>query len=194
MDYRKEHNGWVTFFEHWSFLLIILLLIALTPLFFFLFRNFGSPKRAVISESDDISGDMSTDTNSVFWCVLSRPGTNQLEFVFLLPVTTTIGSGGESHPTYSHDYCNLQVKSSGHQWKIDDDLDWKSGIHTVQFQDLTANTTEELKLDNGPFWQLDEQGHATRLDTVDSNTLAQIFAQVKTNETKIATGQAEAGD
>jgi hypothetical protein len=112
----------------------------------------------------------------------------------LLPVTTTIGAGGEYHSDYAYDYCNLQIKSNHHQWRIGHTLDWKAGVQTVQLRDLTANTTGTLMLDNGRFWQLDEDGRARRLDTIDPATLAQIFVQVKTNETITASAQANAGD
>lgn len=190
MDHSKEHNGQMTFYEHWWFLALpmigILAAIALPV--------FSELHRSQISKESNMSGFFSRDSGSVYWCVLSKPKTNQIQFVLLLPVTTTIESGGNSWTGHSDDYCNLQVKSTTHQWRIVNDLDWKAGVHTVQLQDLTANTTGTLTVDNGRFWQLDDTGGAKRLEAIDPGTMAQIFGQVKTNEAKMAMTRANAGN
>jgi hypothetical protein len=184
MDYRKEHNSWLTFYEHWHFLGMVLVMAVLLAILLPMVSCSYKTVKSV--ESDDFYGDLSTDTGSVYWNVLSEPGTNRVQFVLLLPVTTTIGSGSTNHPSYADDFCDLQVKSNGHQWKIANALDWKTGIQTVQLQDLTANTTSTLDLNNGRFWQLDDAGHATPLEKIDAATMDKILSQVKADQTNSA--------
>jgi hypothetical protein len=185
MDYQKEHNGWQTFHEHRG---IPLMMLAIVLLALFLLPIISHHQRkAKIIESDDASGVLSSDDRSVYWNVLSEPTTNQIQFVLLLPVTTTIGSGSTNQPPNAYDFCNLQVKSNGHQWKIENVLDWKIGVKTVQLRDLATGTTSSLNLDDGRFWQLDEEGHATPIEKVDSAIIAKIFSQVKADGTNLAT-------
>ena len=196
MDYRKEHNGWMTFYEHWWFLGLVLLMFVTTPIFLMLFNLAGlHTHRHVPLGPEDCSGDMEqSDKGSVYWCVLAKPETNQIQFVLLLPVTATVGSGNHCWPDHAYNYCDLQIKSTSHQWKIENLLDWKTGVHTVQLRDVTANTTGTLTLDKGRFWQLDDTGNAKRLETIDPAIQAQIFGQVKTNLTNLAMARAKAGD
>jgi hypothetical protein len=184
MDYQKEHNGRQTFHEHWA---IPLMMLAIVLLALFLLPIISHRDRtAKIIESDDASGVMSSDSGSVYWNVLSEPTTNRIQFVLLLPVTTTIGSGSTNQPSEAHDFCNLQIKSNGHQWKIENVLDWKTGVQTVQLRDQMANTTSTLNLNDGRFWQLDEEGHATTIEKIDSAIIAKIFSQVRADGTNLA--------
>lgn len=190
MDYRKEHNGWLTFHEHWGILVMVLLLPIVMILFSFL-EFLHSHKYSMAVKSRNCNGCISSDAGSIYWCVLSKPETNQIQFVIMLPATTTTGpAGGDAWPSRGDDYCYLQVKGNGHQWKIENIMDWKSGVQTVRLRDLTANTISSLGLNEGRFWKLDGEGHATPLETIDAATMTKIFSQVKAGETNLAVGQA----
>ena len=195
MDYRKKHNGWLTFHENWRFLVMAMVVVvsALLPL-----PVFSHLRILVTLKGMNMAGTFSRDSGSVYWCVLSRPETNQIQFVLLLPVTTTIDLGNDAAwPDDGNDYCILQVKSNRHQWKIEDivdgkpvdgkTVDGKTGVQTVQLRDLTTNTNSVLSLDKGRFWQLDDAGRATRLETIDAATLARIMSEIKTNESNLQT-------
>jgi hypothetical protein len=187
MDYRKEHNGWPTFQEHWWFLGMAF--FVLVPIFVLIFNlpNHLHSHGSLASEPGNNAGFMSSGTGSVYWCVLSKPGTNELQFVLSFPATATFGqNGGYAWPSHAYDYCDFQVNSNGHQWKIENDMDWKTGVHTVLLRDLTANTTEALNLDIGRFWQLDDPGQAKRLESIDRAMLDKILGTVKTNVAKRA--------
>lgn len=104
----------------------------------------------------------------------------------------TIGSGSTNYTAYDYDYCDLQIRSNHHHWRIESDVDWKLGAQTLQLQDMTANTTETLPLGNARFWQLDGEGQAKQVETIDSNTMANIFGHVKAYQTNLAGAQANA--
>lgn len=185
MDYRKKHNGWLTFHENWRFLVMAMVVVvsALLPL-----PVFSHLRILVTLKGMNMAGTFSRDSGSVYWCVLSRPETNQIQFVLLLPVTTTMDLENDANwPVEGNDYCNLQVKSNRHQWKIENIIDGKTGIQTVQLRDETAKTNSVLNLDKGRFWQLDDATHATRLETIDAATMARILSEIKTNETNLQT-------
>ena len=156
-------------------------MILMTIVLVLFLTHFGLSMHKTVKtiESDDFYGDLSSNTNSVYWNVLSEPGTNRIQFVLMLPVTTAIGSGSKNLPSYDHDYCDLQIESNHHQWKIEDDLNWTNGVKTVQLRDLTANTASSLDLNSGRFWQLDDEGHPTPIENIDSNVMAKIFSQLK---------------
>ncbi|HUA65897.1 MAG TPA: hypothetical protein VME24_08625 [Alphaproteobacteria bacterium] len=135
-----------------------------------------------------MSGNFPRENGSVYWSVLSKPETNQLQFVLLLPVTTTFDwSDSANWPVDGNDYCLVQVKSNRHQWKLENFVDPKTGVQIVQLRDVTANTTNVLSLDKGRFWQLDDAGRATRLETADAATLARIMREVETNQANFQT-------
>jgi hypothetical protein len=185
MDNRKEHNRWLTFYKHWRFLVMAMVVVfsALLPL-----PVFSHLRILVTLKGMNLAGTFSRDTGSVYWCVLSRPETNEIQFVLLLPVTTTMELGNDAAwPDDGNDYCILQVKSNRHQWKIENVVDRKTGVQTVQLRDMTANTNSVLSLDKGRFWQLDDAAHTTRLETIDAATLARIMSEIKTNETNLQT-------
>lgn len=190
MDYQKEHNGWLTFIEHWGRFLILLIIVVLAALLLPIISH--SHKITKIIQSDDSSGVLSSDAGSVYWNVLSEPATNQTEFVLLLPSTTTSESGSKNYTSYAYDFCNLQIKSNQHQWKIEGILDWQTGMQTVQIHDLTANSTTSLALTNGRYWQLDDEGHAAQVENIDPAIMAKIFDQVKAYQTNSAGTEANA--
>lgn len=185
MVYRKEHNGWLTFHENWRFLVMVIVLVisALLPL-----PVFSHLRLLVTLKGVNMAGTFSRDAGSVYWCVLSRSQTNEIQFILLLPVTTTIDLGSDATwPADGNDYCILQVKSNRHQWKIENIVDGKTAVQTVHLRDMTANTNSVLNLEKGRFWQLDDAAHATRLETIDAATLARIMSEIKTNETNLQT-------
>ncbi len=185
MDYRKKRNGFAMFSEHWRFLVMTLIVSvsALLPL-----PVFSHLRLLVTLRGVNISGTFSRDTNSVYWCVLTKPETNQIQFVLFLPVMTNFDwSDSTTWPADGNDYCLLQVKSNRHQWKLENVVDLKTGGQTVKFLDVTANTTSDLNLTNGRFWQLNDAGRATRLEAIDAATLARILSEVKANQSNFQT-------
>lgn len=192
MDYRKKHNGRLTLHDHWDFLKMAL---AVSAFALFAFPVFSHLRLLVTPNGVNISGTFSRDNGSVYWSVLSKPGTNQMQFVLLLPVTTAIDWGNDGDwAADANDYCHLQVKSNRHQWKIEDIMDGKTGFRTMKLHDVTANTTNVLNLHDSRFWQLDDAGRATQLKTIDVAMLARIAEEIKENETNFQAPQENSGD
>lgn len=178
MDYRKEHNGWATFYEHWWFLGLVLLMCA--------FAAFGLPVlshlrhllKPIRVNSYNTYGNITWDTGGVYWGAFEEPGTNRIRFVLLLPAITTIATRGDDDPPYSCEFCDFQIKGSRHKWKTEDDCFWKTGAETLRLRDLTARTALDLNINSGRFWRLDEQGHATPITKLDPAILNKIYAEI----------------
>jgi hypothetical protein len=192
MDYRKEYNGWLMFHKHWGFV-VLALLVSVSALL--ALPVFSHSRLLVTPNGVNMSGTFSRDAGSVYWRVMSKAETNQIQFVLLLPVASAMDLGNDAAwPADGNDYCDLQVKSNGHRWTIENMTDPKTRVQKLQLHDVTTKTTSDLNLEHGRFWELNDAGRATQLEVIDSNTLARIFAEVKMNETNFQAPQGNSGN
>lgn len=114
-------------------------------------------------------------TGTVFWGNLQDSATNDIQYVLVLPEADHAGCGSQTRGDITCNYCDLQTKRDGHQWKIVANGSLKTGTESLWFSDLTANTVTNIDLNRSRIWRISDDGISVPLDKTDSAIMERVL-------------------
>jgi hypothetical protein len=113
----------------------------------------------------------------VFYGNLHDATTNDIQFVLILPETHELGISGRAWGNTSYRCCDLTIRSTGHQWKIEAYRVSQIGPRSLRITDVTDRTARDVDLSVSRFWQVSEDGMLTPLGSVD-DTIARTISDI----------------
>jgi hypothetical protein len=118
-----------------------------------------------------------SDTIGVYWSTWLEPQTNQIRFVILLPEMDQVDIGRVTMHHSTDEFCNLKMKRSGHEWRIESSGTVNMGVETIRFFDKTANTVTNLDLRQSRLWRLSDNGILTPIEKLDPDIAGKILSE-----------------
>ena len=125
----------------------------------------------------ELTNNAGASVSMVLWGNQQDATTNDILYALILPETEVLKGGATGRGKTSYRYYDVRIRSTDHQWKIEESTVSQARPRWVRITDVTNGTTTDLDLYRSRYWKVSADGPFTPLAEVD-DVIAREIADV----------------